>query len=58
VKPSYKNALAQYYASRPWVAASEKFLIYPFSQGTNANGLDIISTFPMINCKEVDLLFP
>jgi hypothetical protein len=40
------------------VAPSEKFLIYPFNQTPNANGLDIISNFPMINCKEVDLLFP
>jgi hypothetical protein len=47
----------QYYASRPLVAASEKLLIYPFNQGPNSNGLDIISNFPMINCKEVDLLF-
>jgi hypothetical protein len=58
VKPVYKNALAQYYASRPWVAASEKFLTYPFNKSANANGLDIISNFPMINCKELDLLFP
>jgi hypothetical protein len=52
------NALLQYFVSRPWVAASEKFLIYPFPQGQNGNGLDKISNFPMINSKEVDLLFP
>jgi hypothetical protein len=58
VKIAYKQALQQYYASRPWVAASEKFLIYPFNQGPSSNGLEIISNFPLINCKEVDLLFP
>jgi hypothetical protein len=58
VKPVYKNALLQYYEFRPWVAASEKFLIYPFNAGPSSNGLDIIGNFPMINCKEVDLLFP
>jgi hypothetical protein len=58
VKQIYKNELLQYYAFRPWVVASEKFLMYPFNQSANANGLDIISNFPMINCKEVDLLFP
>jgi hypothetical protein len=58
VKQSYKSALMAYFASRPLVAASEKFLIYPFNQGPNSNRLDIIGNFPMMNCKEVDLLFP
>jgi hypothetical protein len=58
VKPTYKTALVNYFPSSPWVAASEKFLTYPFPQGSNSNGLEIIANFPMINCKEVDVLFP
>jgi hypothetical protein len=46
-----------YFTSCPWVAVSEKYLIYPFNQGQNATGLEIIANFPMINCKEVDILF-
>jgi hypothetical protein len=56
INQSYKTALMVYFVSRPRVS-SKKYLIYPFNQGLNANELDIIGQFSMINCKEVDVLF-
>jgi hypothetical protein len=58
IKRSYKQALTAYFPFRPWEAASEKYLIYPFNTGPTAIGLDTITQFPKINCKEVNVLFP
>jgi hypothetical protein len=58
IKQTYKTALQNYFSSLPWESTSEKFLTYPFPQGPNANGLEVIANFPIINCKEIDLLFP
>jgi hypothetical protein len=55
---SYKQDLRRRYSSQPFIIPSEVVRIYNFSTCPNASGLNCVMTVPMINVKEVCVLFP
>jgi hypothetical protein len=58
LKDSVKQALAQYYASVPFVVPAERIFIQSFSTGPSPSGLNCAMNIPLINAKEVIALFP
>jgi hypothetical protein len=58
LRDSVKQALAQYYASVPFVVPSERIFIQSFSTGPSASGLNCAMNIPLTNAKEVIALFP
>ncbi|GHU19232.1 hypothetical protein FACS189472_08720 [Alphaproteobacteria bacterium] len=58
LKDSVKQALAQYYATIPFVVPSERIFIQAFSAGPSASGLNSAMNIPLINAKEIIGLFP
>jgi hypothetical protein len=55
---SFNSQLIKHYTNTPMVIPGEIVRIFNFSTGPNAGGLNCVATLPMINVKEVIVLFP
>jgi hypothetical protein len=55
---AYKEDLKRKYEQQPFIIPSEVVRIYNFSTAPNGSGLNCVMTVPMINVKEVCVLFP
>jgi hypothetical protein len=58
LNPIFHSQLVRYYTSTPMVIPGEIVRTFNFSTGPNAGGLNCVATLPMINVKEVIVLFP
>jgi hypothetical protein len=58
LRDSVKEAFSLYYATTPFVIASERVFIQSFSTGPSASGLNCAMNIPLNNAKEVIALFP
>jgi hypothetical protein len=58
LEQSYKEALKKRYTQQLFVIPVEVVRIYNFSTPPSRNGLNCVMTVPMVNVKEVCVLFP
>jgi hypothetical protein len=58
LESGYKEVLRKRYEKQPFVVPGEVVRIFNFSTAPSANGLNCVLTIPMLNVKEVCVLFP